>query len=443
MTLFSFVAILTIIEASTIPTYNLTWKYSTHDLPKAFGYGCTVTAKWSDYETVYIIGGSVNENHLDSIYYMDESSEIKNATIFNAADVPQIGCSEQNTIFNPNDGLIYIVSGAYMKDRVYRLMPNQNNPSKITWSSIQIALFSGAGGESCTSFHVDRNIIITFGGVNKNQTWILSLNDTFPQWITKSSASYTVSSHSCIVSKDTYFSFGGKVDNHQFQGKVLSYDIDKDEWDTNYSPLNIGFYGGRAVEIDASSGLILLVGGLGHDGTTVMPQLYNISTAKQVQITIDLNGLQGGYHKSMVTVFMNEVWMFGGWKYEQCGTSQCEYTNTVQISNSLLHHALNGETTSYPTVAPSISMKVNGTEMGTTMTIAVSISDNLNRGSNDDVSIIVIVIIMIVTVIVIFVSFGFYKWYKQRDPLRIANIQMVYEVMDDDVCEGASIQDTN
>ena len=130
-------------------------------------------------------------------------------------------------------------------------------------------------------FDVDRNRIILFGGSRGNQIWMLSFDESYPVWIlNRTSSPYNISSHACILSQGKYWSFGGTVNRIQFRTNVLSYDIANDEWYTN-DPLYTGLSNGRAIEIDAEYGLILILGGESHHHeygwSSVIPQLYNTS----------------------------------------------------------------------------------------------------------------------------------------------------------------------
>ena len=140
--------------------------------------------------------------------------------------------------------------------------------------------------------------------------------------------------------------------NGKTTGTVLSYDIMNDKWDSNHDPLISSIEEGRAVEIDAYFGLILVASGLKHYcGTKYqvcgeVPQLYNITMNGPVKSIVNGdNGLEGGYSKSMMVFIRNRVMMFGGLiKMDEICSEGCVYTPAIQISNLLA-----------PSVQPSVS----------------------------------------------------------------------------------------
>lgn len=423
---------------SVISSYNLRWSYASYNLPVAYGHACSVTVKWDDnHETVYLIGGYGDNVHLsgysNQIYYLDsdlQSTTVGNVSITNQMEPPQINCATQSTVYSPSNGIIYLVAGYESKGIVYQLLTNKYNPSHIVWSSNEIPINPGGDGFSCTSFDSDRNMIITFGGQNRNKLWILPLNSSFPEWITKTSASNNVSNHACIVSNDKYWSFGGTINRHSYRTYVFSYDLAQETWNTNHYPLNLGFANGKAVEIDANYGLILVAGGRVYDGSidglvSVIPQLYNISMNRPVDILENLGGLTGGYSSSMIEFVMGRVIMLGGWKDKICIDYNCSYTNRIQISNLLFENEIDVDTdttTKFPTTSMidnTVSVKVNVTSEGNI--------DDLDKNDSESYSVMEIVIVMAIVVVVIILSFLFYRWHKKRNELQMINQRLLEE----------------
>ena len=150
---------------------NLSWTYASQNISYGYGYGCTTTVEWTDdHQTVYIIGCRIGTNVLYAGQYlnMDGSSihnaQMGNITMFNYQN-QNMYCPTQSTMYNPNDGLIYLVTdragGTYKG--VHKLSIYQNQPSQVLWHSDVIPMYQDNWEQSCSALDIDSNIIINFG----------------------------------------------------------------------------------------------------------------------------------------------------------------------------------------------------------------------------------------------------------------------------------------